>query len=314
MSGRTVPDAGRPDSQTARPVRSFLLIALVLLLLKLLLVSRREIITEARDAEAYVSASLDRFLSIIFAGEYHPPGPSLVMALARSIGIPYRIFAELLFAAAAFLFLRPLVVCMRLPMTAAALLYAALLFHPDLILQMDRAMSDSLNFACWLAGAGGILGVVAAPREKLPIQSLGLSIVSFAFAGITRLGEGAIVAVEMTAVAILSFFLFRGADSWRRGRAIVGCFCAVAANITATQALSAAHFVERGYWGVTAVESHEWWRLYSTLLSLPVERNDRYVLVNKATLDMARIFSPDLRDMRECFRDLQPDSKSRCRT
>ncbi len=111
----------------------------------------------------------------------------------------------------------------------------------------------------------------------------------------------------MVGVALLSILLFRGADSWRRHRAIVACFCAVAANVTATQALSAAHFVNAGYWGATAVESREWWQLYGTLLSLPVQRNDRQVLVNKAAMEMAESFSQDLRSMTVCFRQRGPN-------
>ena len=103
-------------------------------------------------------------------------------------------------------------------------------------------MSDSVSFFCWLMGAGGIIGFVAAPREKLPWWSLGLAIASFAFAGITRSGEGPIVFVEMVAVALLSILLFRGVDGWRRRRAVVACLCAVVANFTAIQALSAAHY------------------------------------------------------------------------
>ena len=162
-------------------------------------------------------------------------------------------------------------------------------------------MSDSVSFLCWLIGAGGIIGFVAAPREKLPPWSLGLVIFSFAFAGITRSGEGAIFVVEAVAIAFLSILLFRGADGWRGRRAILACLCAVLANLTAVQALSAVHYFKNGYWGASAVESGEWWRLYSALLSLPVQRTDRYVLANKATIELAESLSDDFRNMRSCI-------------
>ncbi len=273
MNSHTVPNVAPPDSITARPVGSFLIIAIALLLLKLLLVSRREMAPETHDAEAYASASMHGLGFLFTVGAGHPPGASLVMAMARSLGIPYRIFIEVLLALAAFLFLRPLVASMRLGIVAVALSYALLLFHPDLILEMDRPMSDSVSFLCWLIGAGGIIGFVAAPRERFPAWSLGLVIVSFAFAGITRSGEGTIFVVELAAVAFLSILLFRGADGWRGRRAVVVCLCAVLANLAAVQALSAAHYFKSGYWGASAVESREWWRLYSTLLSLPVQRD-----------------------------------------
>jgi hypothetical protein len=101
----------------------------------------------------------------------------------------------------------------------------------------------------------------------------------------------------------LSIFLFRGDDSWRRRRVGLACLCALAGNIATTQALSAVHKVTAGYWGVTAVESHEWWWLYSTLLSLPVQRNDRHSLVSAAAMEMAESFSQDLRGMNACIYD-----------
>ena len=289
-------------SNPATPARVFLVVAIVLFLLKLLLVSQREMVPEQHDAEAYASASLYdlRLLFIDSAG--HPPGAPLVMALARSLGIPYRVFTEVFLAATAFLFFRPLVVSMRLALAAVAILYAVLLFHPTLILEMDRSMSNSVGFSLWLAGAGGIIGFVAAPREKVHYWSLGLAIASFAFAGITRSGEGPIVIVEMVAVALSSLLLFRGLDSWRRQRAVVACFCAVIANLAATQALSAAHYVNNGYWGASPVESREWWQLYSALLSLPVQRTDRRVLINTATMEKADSFSQDLRNMDPCVK------------
>jgi hypothetical protein len=307
MNSHTVPNVAPPDSITARPVGSFLIIAIALFLLKLLLVSRREMVPETHDAEAYASASMYGLGFLFTVGAGHPPGASLVMAMARSLGIPYRIFIEVLLALAAFLFLRPLVASMRLGIVAVALSYALLLFHPDLILEMDRPMSDSVSFLCWLIGAGGIIGFVAAPGERFPAWSLALVIVSFAFAGITRSGEGTIFVVELAAVAFLSLLLFRGADGWRGRRAVVVCLCAVLANLAAIQALSAAHYVKSGYWGASAVESREWWRLYSTLLSLPVQRADRYVLANKAAMDMAESFSDDLRNISPCIQRVEAD-------
>jgi hypothetical protein len=204
-------EAEPPKPATARPTRNFLIIAITLLLLKLLLVSRREMVPERMDAEGYASVSLDVWASIFGRAADHPPGASLAMASAHSLGIPYRIFTEIFLAAAAFLFFRPLVASMRLGIAAAAISYGLLLFHPTLILGMDRAVSDPVAFLCWLFGAGGIIGFVAAPQDRPPWWSLGLAIASFAFAGITRSGEGAIVFVEMAAIALLSIFLFRSA-------------------------------------------------------------------------------------------------------
>jgi hypothetical protein len=305
VGGEEVVEAEPSKPTTAHPMRNFLIIAIALLAVKLLLISRREIVPEPYDAEEYVALSLENLRAIFAGGADHAPGASLIMALARLLGIPYRIFTELILAAAAFLFFRPLVVWTRIGVGAVAFCYALLLFHPALILWLDRSMSDPVNFICWLAGAGGVLGVVAAPRDRFPRFSLGLAIVSFAFAGITRSADQAIVFVEMITLAMLSILLFRGLEAWRRRRALIACLCAVGANFTATQALSAVHSVTSGYWGVTAVESSDWRRLYGTLLSLPVQRNDPHLLVNKATMEMAASFSSDLRSMSGCIQRVQ---------
>ena len=155
-----------PKLATARLTRNFLIIAIALLLVKLLLVSRREILTDQYDAEAYVSASLDNLRSVFGGDQFHPPGASFVMALARLLGIPYRIFIEILFAAAAFFFFRPLVVWTRLGTTGVTLLYALLLFHPVLVLEMDRAMSDAVSVLFWLGGAGESLDLSPRPGRS----------------------------------------------------------------------------------------------------------------------------------------------------
>ena len=59
MNGEAGPEAERPEPATASLVRNFLIIAIALLLLKLFLVSRREMVPERMDAEAYASVSLD---------------------------------------------------------------------------------------------------------------------------------------------------------------------------------------------------------------------------------------------------------------
>jgi hypothetical protein len=166
MSSEAVPEIWR--CKPATPGRVFLVVAIVLLLMKLLLVSRREMVPEAHDALAYVIASMQDVGILFIFGAGHPPGASLLMALARSLGIPYRIFIECFLAFAAYLFFRPLVAWMRLGIFEIGLCYGVLLFHPNLILGLDQAMSDPVSFSLWLAGVGGIIGFVAASREKFP--------------------------------------------------------------------------------------------------------------------------------------------------
>jgi len=214
MNARAVPEMAPSYPATARPVGNFFIVASALLLLKLLLVSQREMATEEYDSFEYARVSLEDLGSILSGVADHAPGASLVMALSRTVGIPYRIFMEVFLATAAFLFLRPLVVWMRLGMAAFAVLYALLLFHPSLIIEMDRAMADPVGFLLWLAGAGGIIEFVAGPRARISWWSLGLAIASFGFAGITRSAEGPIVLVEWRQLRCYPLFYSAG---WKAG-------------------------------------------------------------------------------------------------
>ena len=106
--------SGAPEPATASLARNFLIIAVALLLLKLLLVSQREIVTEPNDAEEYVSASLDDLRLVVSGAAFHAPGASLVMAVGPVARNSLSVFMEVFLAVAAFLFFRPLVVSMRL--------------------------------------------------------------------------------------------------------------------------------------------------------------------------------------------------------
>jgi hypothetical protein len=59
MDENALPHEDRPKLANARRTRNFLILAIALLLLKLLLVSQREIVPEADDAESYVRHSLE---------------------------------------------------------------------------------------------------------------------------------------------------------------------------------------------------------------------------------------------------------------
>ena len=59
MNDNALPDEERPELANARRTRNFLILAIALLLLKLLLVSQREIVPETYDAESYVRHSLN---------------------------------------------------------------------------------------------------------------------------------------------------------------------------------------------------------------------------------------------------------------
>ena len=173
------------------------------------------------------------------------------MALARLLWLPYRIFIEIFFATAAFLFFRSLAVWTRLGIVSShGPLYALLLFHPVLVLEINRAMSDPVSVLCWLAVVWNPLPD-SSPRPGTGFRAeVCNAIVSFAFAGITRSGEGAIFVFveERLRLRCCPYFCFaariHGVDAVHRR-----CLCAGIANLATTQALSAWHFVNSGYWG-----------------------------------------------------------------
>jgi hypothetical protein len=77
MEGEAVAEAEARKPARARLTRNFLIAAAILLLLKLLVVSQREMVPEQHDAEAYVSASMQDLGSLFTVAAGHAPGPPL---------------------------------------------------------------------------------------------------------------------------------------------------------------------------------------------------------------------------------------------
>lgn len=304
------PDSGKPNGKIQyriEPTHGLFIFVVALLLIKLFVVSEREIVPERDDSIGYVRFSVDYFSSLFSGAASHPPGASLMIAGARLLGLPYRIFLEIILAIAALLLFRPLIASASIGLPSAAIGCTILLFHPVLLLEMDRAMADPVGFLCWLIGAAGLVGLVSAPRKTFSWWNLSLSIAAFGLMGITRSGESIVVLAVMVSVALLVTLMFWTDEAWRSRRAVIVCACATLANISATQLLSAVHFANRGYWGSTEVESREWWMLYSTLLSLPVQRADRHALIDRPTLELAGELSPLLRSMQVCWEAHEKD-------
>jgi hypothetical protein len=279
----------------------FAVASVTFLLIKLSFVSGREMVVEPWDAWSYVNASYH-----LFSLFEHPPGTSYLIWLGRLFGVPYRVFQEVVLAIAAFLFLRPLVVT-RLGLFVAIATLALVLFNPNLVQLMDHAYSETAYILFYLAGLGGVLGVIVAPRDQFPKYSLVLVLASFAFVATTR-DDSSILLAEMATASALAVLFFRGAEKWRSRRAVLACACALAATILTAQAVAATSFVNRGFWGSSPAFSREWWTLYGTLLALPVTRTDPYQLVNRQTQDLAAELSPTFARLNSCFSAIQDNA------
>jgi hypothetical protein len=275
------------------------LLAIILLAVKLILVSQHEVVIAPNDSTTYVRMSLDRLS--IFDKHHHPPGTSYVIWCARAFGIPYRIFEEIILALMVFLFLRPLAAC-RLGLGIAIPVFALIIFNPNLIISMDNALSEPVYLFFLLAGLGGVLGAIFAPRDRSLLFNLALTVVAFGFLALVR-DDGQIVWVGMTAAAVFSLVFLRSSEGWRFKRAVVACGCAIAANLIVGQAMSAAAYTSHGFWGISPVQSREWWGLYSALLALPVPRNERHAFINEQNLDLAAKLSPTFAKYRSCLED-----------
>ena len=238
------------------------LLAVILLTVKLVVVSQREMALVSNDSVAYVVTSLKRLS--IFAFHNHPPGTSYVIWCARAFGIPYRVFEEIILALMMFLFLRPLVVYCRSGLFIAIPVFMLIMFNPNLVRVMDMPLSEPPYFLILLAGLGGVMGWIFAPRDRLPIFSIALTVAAFGFLAVIR-DDGPILWFEMAATAAFSLIFLRTSEGWRFRRGVVACSCAVAANLMVGQAMSAAAYSSHGYWGTSAVQSREWRGLYRVL-------------------------------------------------
>ncbi|MGI9345221.1 MAG: hypothetical protein ACR2PW_03030, partial [Gammaproteobacteria bacterium] len=228
---------------------------------------------------------------------------SYVIWCARAFDIPYRLFEEIILALAIFLFLRPLVVYCRSGLFIAIPVFILIIFNPNLVWMMDIPLSEPPYFLVLLAGLGGVMGWIFAPRDRLPIFSIALTVAAFGFLAVIR-DDGPILWFEMTATAAFSLIFLRTSEGWRFRRGVVACSCAVAANLMVGQAMSAAAYSSHGYWGTSAVQSRESWGLYSALLALPVPRTQRHALITKQDLDLAASLSPTFAKYSSCLQEI----------
>ena len=286
-------------------VNALALLALVLLAVKLILVSQREMAVAPFDPAAYVRMSL--YSLSIFDSHAHPPGASYIMWFSRTLGIPYRVFQEIMLALGIFLFLRPVAATSRVGLATSILAFFLMVFNPNLVLAMDKPNAEVPYLFVLLAGLGGVLGVIFAPRDRLPIFSFALAIAAFGFLALVR-DDGPIIWVAMAATAVFSLIFLRSSEGWRFKRAVIACGCAIGANLIAGQAMAAAAYSSNGYWGSSPVQSQEWWGLYSALLALPVPRNRRHALINEQNLDLAASLSPTFAKYRSCLEKARVNS------
>jgi hypothetical protein len=276
----------------------FLAISILGLLLKFYCVARREMIPETFDAIDYVDMSI---FGLTGGAPNHPFGASLIMALSRIIGTPYRLFEEFFLAAGLVAMLAPL--CRsRAGLICATAIYILCLFNPGGVLLMDGAMSDT-PFVVWVmfSWAGILMAAQATQRTGL-LLSLGWTFGAAALAGITR-SEAVVFIATCVSAGALSFLLLRRIDrSYARNTAI-GCVVAIVGFVGAEQTVNAINSVRYGFWGASYVESAEWWALYGTLLSLPSpERraSDEGTFTGPEVIALAGQLSPTFEEIRPC--------------
>lgn len=292
--------APRPETDGRDLLKLFLVIVLAGLIIKLLCVTSREIIPTRFDAAYYVNVSLFRLPN---PAPHHPVGASLVMALSRFVGAPYRLFEELLLAMALTAMLAPL--ChSRIGFASATAIYILCLFNPGGVLVMDSALSE-IPFLIWLMFAwSGILMAARSTRRSGFLIALIWTIVASALAGITRSEAPAFVAATASAAAV-AFLMFRRIDKGYARKTAIGCVTAIVGFVGAEQAVNAYNSARFGFWGASYVESTEWWALYGTLLSLPsVDRGTRGEgsFTGRDVIGLAAKLSPTFEEVRACTR------------
>ena len=266
--------------------------------MKLYFVSSREMIPQINDPKYYATESLELFHHVP-GTPHHPVGASLVMALSRSLGLPYRPFQEILLAIALSALL--LTLCRsRAGFFSAAVIYTLCLFNPGGALLMDIALSDGpfLIFVAF-AWAGILMAAQACDRSALLI-ALSWTVVAAALAGITR-SEAVVFVSSCVCFGVVAFLLLSRIDRREARNTVFACLAAIVGFVGAEQTVNAINAGRYGFWGASYVESSQWWTLYGALLSLPGDRVPGGTFTGRDVIRLAGELSPTFDLIRPCL-------------
>jgi hypothetical protein len=275
--------------------------ALVLLKLLLLSGSAGSMIYSPHDDGLYVS----RAFHLLMDGSLGPydarlliklPGISLWMAGVRSLGIPYLLSINLLFAFAGIYFIAALD-RLNVNRFLLILVFGLYLFNPVTIdYQWFRVLRESLSISLLVLMLASMLFVLAHLQEKrLSIIYFAMLAVVFSFAVMVREEDGLLYALLCMFIALVSWMfwpIFRGLSWTSRTGVLILVFLPFMLALAGNVAMRS--YVERHY-GVPLMYDFgegEFPRLIAAIRSVESREDNRLVMVTQEALGKIRIAAP----------------------
>lgn len=284
----------RPRNTPGWSKLTFACTSVLLIVVKLSLVSRNEIIAVADDSAGFVRHSLEGL------GELGPPiGYSLWLWLIREAAVPQRLAIELLYCGACICLAMVLARTMGLLLSIAAL--AALILSPATFYLFDRALSDPLFLCLTLFSAAlsiVVLNNATEVRENRHALAVALGVL---------LGVMAVTRNESPLT--LGWILWLGVLHFCAGKLAASTSAAAKASIQLILTVGLAYAVvslsprfyyqaAKGVWAESIATLPSHMRLLRGLASIEDgEPPLRHVAVSKKARDLAYQASPTLRTL-----------------
>jgi len=178
---------------------------MVILAIKLLVITGNEIISEGSDSVEYLLLAKKWFWGSI-ENPIRGPGYPLFLAVLNFFYLPLRITSEVFLAIGAAWFSHSLML-IRLSKPAVVTIYAVILFHPLVILNMDMPMSEGLFVTFSLFSLGALVRVLMLVSFRLQLLNsllFGLSCILMIH---TRESDKSMVFLLLAEVFLCAFIL-----------------------------------------------------------------------------------------------------------
>lgn len=266
---------------------------IAVVLLKILVVSKNEILALADDSAGFV-----KFVHYGITDLGPPVGYPLWLMLSQLLGVPQRVAVELLYILACWFLCRA--AKPTVGQGAMLALYVLLVFSPVTFHLFDHALSDSVHVSLVILSVAlsvQLLHRLGGGASTGGLLWLGLGSV-FGYMAIVR-NESQLLLVWATWLALLCLWILRQSPSRRYGELIRGGALAAGVALSLASGPAVFHGVVDGVWGSTMSQMPSHMRLLRNLASIDIRPHERHVSVSSQARALAYAHSPTLARLRD---------------
>lgn len=281
------------------------LVLLAIAAAKLALVSGNEIVPEGSDSVGYLLFAHDGFWGYPTL-PIRGPGYPLWVAAVHAAAVPLRVATELALMAGAAVFSLSLL-RLAVPAVVVALVFAAILFHPATISNLDMPMSEGLFFALLLANLAAAISVLTENDSRRAYLLSLLYGLTHAALLQTRVADELLLFATAGAVATAMILISVVRLGIGRGVALgLRCLLAgLAAALCVNLAVFSLNQVRYGHFGYNRIVNLSQERLLRALIRIDPGRPSPhpYIVVQSRVRDAAYAASPTFASFRALIED-----------